>query len=169
MGFGSGVVGAIAKPVSGLLDATAGVLSGARKLVQGCDVVEPVRIPRVLLLNRIRPFDNATALTQRTFQRIDGKAMEQVVSCFLYKHEKGKEYAAVTTHFLVWFDSPGAVRGFFELARVCEVTARGTVIVITLSQGDGKMQIELNVQSRKNAVTQGRVIAFQRIVAQITS
>jgi vacuolar protein sorting-associated protein 13A/C len=169
MGFGSGVVGAIAKPVSGLLDATAGVVSGARKLVQGCEVVEPVRIPRVLLLNRITPFDSATAIAQKTFQSLEGKAMEQIISSFPYQDENGKGHAAVTTHFLAWFDNSSAVRRFIELARICEVTAHGAVIVISLMQGSSKRQIELDVQSRKNAVTQQRVLAFQRIVAQITS
>jgi hypothetical protein len=143
VGIGQGMSGLVGKPVSGVLDATAGVISGARKMITQGEVVHPVRIPRVFLLNRIRAFDLAPAQAQMMIVAGEDKAHGR--SVFFFKYHTRKQvtgFASITTNWEIVIATPTKIRETYALKDIQEVRFDEQVLRLRVESGSLVMWLE---------------------------
>jgi len=52
-GFGKGLIGVVAKPLSGIIDLTTTTIDSVRRLAQDDDLVPPYRLPRCIRPDKV--------------------------------------------------------------------------------------------------------------------
>ena len=147
----TGIVGAVTRPVSGVLGAGAGLVGGARKALSGTSVARRVRSPRALLHGQILPFSSAAASAQLNLRLVPPPPERLVAFVELEDHR----YLGVTDTRLVLFCSDSTVSDSFALASVRGVRARASTLTVDLS---GRAPLSARLPSESSALEWARVV-----------
>ena len=147
----TGIVGAVTRPVSGVLGAGAGLVGGARKALSGTSVARRVRPPRALPHGQILPFSSAAASAQLNL-RLTPPPPERLVS---FVELEDHRYLGVTDTRLVLFRSDSTVSDSFALASVRGVRARASTLTVDFS-GCAPLSVRLPCDS--SALEWARVV-----------
>jgi hypothetical protein len=155
VGLGKAAIGMIANPVSGALDAGAGIVEGVKKVIQRAEVVERVRkYPRAMPLDLIEPNVPERDLAQANFRAAQSDFVaEKLVFFFKFHWRKDVLSCGITTNYLAFFDPSVNVLQTRALAAILSVGRKGSVL--TLKMHDN---VVMKCMSEETAITGYRVI-----------
>jgi vacuolar protein sorting-associated protein 13A/C len=164
-GIGTGIAGLVRRPLGGVLDAAAGIVSSAQKAVASGEIVGRMRNPRVLPFAQVTPFDQEMADAQAAFHRgfPDSRA-DMFVFCLRLDKEG---VLAITTECLVVFADRQTIRDVHQLGNITEATTHRTRLTVRLTKTEQKFTVVC--QSVDDAKTAKQVLGRAIMSKQYTT
>lgn len=163
-----GVVGAVASPVSGLLDIGAGLIGGTKKLItQDNFTVEPERIPRAFLMNRIYPAVEEANRAQIALETYDliGTTYNETLVFFM---RSKCEYVGISQMYMWMLRGDLSVRERIKLAKIERITEKDKTLIIEIKSVT-KQKIVIETKSNEIAKQALQIIVSNSMICKTNS
>ena len=155
-GLAKSAIGVVAHPISGILDASAGVIGGIRKFVSGNIVIEQIRLPRVFLLNHIIPYNYQISTAQIELQK--RKYFNEQILIFINQIAEEPSFA-ITQNYICFFENSGYLKIIYEIKQILSVSVTDKTIILKMKN----KKLYIHCPTNEDALNCSKVLYSQII------
>lgn len=165
LGIGKGLIGVVTKPISGIVDASLGTFSAARKFFSGQDddVIPPIRLPHALpMINLMELYPNISDEksliqfqdfldgAQFAFQIYRDNFFNETIELFV--HDKiSNNWIGITQRFLFYITNDLDISFYCKLQKICSCSVDENDLVLKVKKGIFNKTFEIKLETQNEA------------------